>query len=220
MPVRAAIYARSSTRSQAERQTTRYQVEACAAFALARGYDVVAELVDESVSGKVLMVERPAGNEVIELAAAGRCDVVLVFRFDRIARSSADLISTDRALRAGGANLLSVVESDSVANTEPLDFFGDFAERELVAISQRMTVGRDRVAREGRWMGGPPSLLATTRTYLDISSHRNATLGECPRRISRAPCLIVLPRVLRPSQKLDDSTLSACSPAVGTRGTM
>lgn len=155
MSVRAAIYARSSTRGQTERQTTRYQVEACRAFARAQGYEVVAELVDESVSGRVPMIERLAGNEVVELATRGVCDVVLVFRFDRIARNSADLISTDRVLRAAGANLLSVAESGSVEDEGPLASFGEFAERELVAISQRMSVGRDRVARDGRWMGGP-----------------------------------------------------------------
>jgi site-specific DNA recombinase len=153
--VRAAIYARSSTRGQTERQTTLYQVEACRAFAQAQGYEVVAELVDESTSGRVPMIERLAGNEVVELATRGLCDVVLVFRFDRIARNSADLISTDRVLRAAGTNLLSVAESNSVEDEDPLDSFGDFAERESVAISQRMSVGRDRVARDGRWMGGP-----------------------------------------------------------------
>jgi site-specific DNA recombinase len=153
--VRAAIYARSSTRGQTERQTTLYQVEACRAFAQAQGYEVVAELVDESTSGRVPMIERLAGNEVVELATRGLCDVVLVFRFDRIARNSADLISTDRVLRAAGTNLLSVAESDSAEDEDPLTSFGDFAERELVAISQRMSVGRDRVARDGRWMGGP-----------------------------------------------------------------
>jgi site-specific DNA recombinase len=152
---RAVIYARSSTKGQTERQTTLYQIEACRAFAQARGHEVVAELVDESVSGAVPMIERLAGNEVLELATQGRCDVVLVFRFDRIARSSADLILTDRLLRAAGVNLLSAAESDSGANEESLVSFGEFAERELVAISQRMSVGRDRVAREGRWMGGP-----------------------------------------------------------------
>jgi site-specific DNA recombinase len=152
--VRAAIYARSSTRGQTERQTTRYQIEACQTFANAHGHEIVAELVDESISGSVPMNERPAGNELLELAVQGRCDEVLVFRFDRVARNSADLISTDRVLHAAGADLWSVTESHSLP-TEPLESFGDFAERELAAISQRMSVGRDRVAREGRWMGGP-----------------------------------------------------------------
>lgn len=155
MPVRAVIYARSSTRGQTERQTTRYQVEACRAFAQAHGHEVVAELVDESVSGRAPMTERPAGNEVMELATRGLCDVVVVFRFDRIARSSTDLISTDRVLRAAGANLLSVTECDAVTDGELLSSVGEFAERELVAISQRMSSGRDRVARQGRWVGGP-----------------------------------------------------------------
>jgi site-specific DNA recombinase len=101
------------------------------------------------------MVQRPAGGEVLQLATQGRCDVVLVFRVDRTARCSADLIATDRLFRAAGSDLLSVSESGSVRNDEALASFGDFAERELVAISQRLSVGRDRVAREGRWVGGP-----------------------------------------------------------------
>jgi site-specific DNA recombinase len=137
-----------------ERQTTRYQVESCRDFELARQYEVIAELADEFVSGTVPMADRVAGGEVLDLARRGRCDVVLVFRFDRVARSASDLIATDRVLRDAGANLWSVAESDSVSE-EPLGSFGDFAERELVAIAQRMSVGRDRVAREGRWVGGP-----------------------------------------------------------------
>lgn len=58
MSIRAVIYARSSTRGQRERHTTRYQVEACRTLAMARAYEVVAELVDESVSGRVPMIER------------------------------------------------------------------------------------------------------------------------------------------------------------------
>jgi site-specific DNA recombinase len=155
VPIRAVIYARSSTRGQTERQTTRYQVEACRAFARSRNYEVVAGLVDEAVSGRVPMIERLGGNEVLELATQSRCDVVLTFRFDRIARSSADLIAADRVLRAAGVDLLSAAESDATTGGEPLRSFGEFAERELAAISQRMSVGRDRIARQGRWMGGP-----------------------------------------------------------------
>jgi site-specific DNA recombinase len=101
------------------------------------------------------MAERPSGGDVLEMAAQRRCDVVLVFRFDRIARCSADLILTDRLLRDAGADLRSVGEPELVAAERPLGPVGDFAEQELVALSQRMTVGRDRVAREGRWVGGP-----------------------------------------------------------------
>jgi site-specific DNA recombinase len=149
------IYARSSTRGQAERQTTRYQVEACRAFANARGHEVVAELIDESRSGNIPIDERPAGNELIELATHNKCDVILVFRFDRVARNATDLIATDRVLRAASVSLWSITESHDRSDSEPLASVGDFAARELTAISHRMSVGRDRVAREGRWVGGP-----------------------------------------------------------------
>jgi site-specific DNA recombinase len=154
MSIRAVIYARSSTRAQMERQTTRYQVEACREYANARGHDVIAELIDESVSGTVRMAERVAGSELLEITATRRCEVVLVFRFDRIARSSADLIATGRILRESGVGLWSVAESVWLSEVSAYSI-GGFAERELDAISQRMSVGRDLVAREGRWVGGP-----------------------------------------------------------------
>jgi site-specific DNA recombinase len=153
VPLRAVIYARSSTRAQTERHTTRYQVEACGALARQRGYPVIAELVDEGISGKVPLSERPAGVQVLELAAKGRCDVVLVFRFDRVARSASDLLAADRMLRDAGATFLSVSEPEN--GDAGLRSLGDFAEHELVAISQRMSVGRDRSARQGRWVAGP-----------------------------------------------------------------
>ncbi len=81
-PVRATLLSDSSTDSQLL-DLRRYVRE--------RGWDIFREYVDEGISGT--KDSRPALNELMNDAKKRRFDVVLVWRFDRFARSTRHLIN-------------------------------------------------------------------------------------------------------------------------------
>jgi len=83
---RIAIYARVSTTDQ----STESQLLDLRRYTRERGWTIFKEYVDEGVSGT--KDSRPALNELMNSAKKRRFDVVLVWRFDRFARSTKHLI--------------------------------------------------------------------------------------------------------------------------------
>ncbi|RUR01424.1 recombinase family protein [Labedella endophytica] len=93
-PTRAAIYARQSI---AEPEGIRRQVEACTALASARGYEVVATYEDNNVSGYKSRGAGTAFDRMLSDARAGRFDVLIVRKLDRLGRSLSTIESLTTA---------------------------------------------------------------------------------------------------------------------------
>jgi site-specific DNA recombinase len=84
---KAAGYIRVSTDEQAARGFgLEVQEKAVRAFAESQGYELVEVVADPGVSGATRPAERPGFAKLIELAAAGAFSVLLVWKFDRLAR--------------------------------------------------------------------------------------------------------------------------------------
>ncbi len=88
-PVRAAIYARVSTASG---QDVGLQIDELRDVANQRNY-AVSEFVDEGISGAKGERERPGLERLMTAVRSGKVDVILVWRFDRFARSTSHLLS-------------------------------------------------------------------------------------------------------------------------------
>ena len=80
--LRAAIYCRVSTTDQ----STEMQATMLREYADRRGWQITDEYIDEGVSGT--KDRRPALDRLIADARRRRFDAVVVFRFDRFARSA------------------------------------------------------------------------------------------------------------------------------------
>ena len=85
MSKRAAIYARVSTDEQTKGYSLSTQIEACREYAAHQGYLVVDEFKDD-YSGAAY--DRPALNNLRELASSDHLEVVVVYDVDRLARKS------------------------------------------------------------------------------------------------------------------------------------
>lgn len=81
--MRAAIYARQSVE---ESEGIARQVEDCRSVAELRGFDVVDEYIDDNVSGYKLRGGGSAYARMLEDARAGRFDVLIVRKLDRLTR--------------------------------------------------------------------------------------------------------------------------------------
>src|SRR5438876_7861325 len=85
--MKIALYARVST----DGQDPEVQLAALRAHAVQRGWEIVEEFVDRGVSGA--KERRPALDRLMKAAWAGRFQGVVVWRFDRFARSVRHLVT-------------------------------------------------------------------------------------------------------------------------------
>lgn len=144
-PLRAAIYARQSV---SEPEGIKRQIEACAALAASRDYEVVATYEDDAVSGYKSRGVGTAFDRMLDDARAGRFDVLIVRKLDRLGRSLAALealtaakvntVTTDGALdlaSPSGRLVANVLTSVARAEVEVK------AERRVFANADRRTKG-------------------------------------------------------------------------------
>lgn len=155
----AVGYLRVSTEEQAQSGFgLDAQDEAVRAFAKAVGLELVDVISDPGVSGTVRPADRPGFAKVLELARERRFSVLLVKRFDRVARSIALAVSTSAELDAvHGVTIRSVTESIDTGSPAGKMIFGvlsAMAEAERDAIIDRTKGGRMQKAGQGGFAGG------------------------------------------------------------------
>jgi site-specific DNA recombinase len=157
-PIRVACYARVSTEDQAERQTVAAQTDFLRRYCDLHGLPVAGVYVDDGVSGATPLEDRPEGRRLLEDAESGAFTAILVYRLDRLGRSLKSLLAAHERLDAAGVAVRSGTEPFDTAS--PIGKFlfsllGSMAELERSTIAERTTRGRDRVAGEGKYTGGP-----------------------------------------------------------------
>lgn len=85
--MKAVTYSRVSTDEQKENGTElKGQAERCREYVRRLGYEIVAELEDGGISGKIPIAQRPAGAELYRLVYSRAVDAVILTRSDRLSR--------------------------------------------------------------------------------------------------------------------------------------
>src|SRR5829696_3061888 len=155
-PKRAILYARVSTKKQAEEDhySLPQQLEALRGYAAREGYDVLEEVEDRGYSGASL--ERPGMDRVRDLVAAGGVSVVLAQDRDRFAREPAYHYLLKREFAEYGTKLKALNDrGDESPEGELTDGILDqLAKYERAKTTERTRRGRLRRAREGKIIGG------------------------------------------------------------------
>ena len=163
--MRAAAYARISVadRENLQFSSIEAQVEAITAYIKsqgATGWTLVGEpYIDDGYSGA--KSDRPALTRMLNDAAEGGIDVVVVHRFDRFSRSQRDFLNLLHTLEQHGVSFASV--SQQLDTSTPmgrcmLNVMTAFAQMEREVIAERT---RDKIhasRRRGMWTGGRPVL--------------------------------------------------------------
>lgn len=162
---RCAIYTRKSTEEGLDQafNSLDAQREACAAYILSQsneGWEAVSDSYDDGGwSGGNL--ERPALRQLLADVEAGRVDIIVVYKVDRLTRSLADFARIVDILDKTGASFVSVTQAFNTTNSMgrlTLNVLLSFAQFEREVTSERI---RDKIAaskRKGMWMGGPVPL--------------------------------------------------------------
>ncbi len=155
---RVSIYVRTSSEDQAERGTIQNQLDFLRNFVKLYGLDVADEYVDDGVTGTLALADRPEGRRLLEDARAGRFDEIIVYRLDRLGRTLRSLLDAHDQLLPLGVTIRSATEpfdTGTPVGTFLFQLLGGLAQLDRSTILERMTMGRDRVAKAGRWTGGP-----------------------------------------------------------------
>lgn len=160
---RFAVYCRVSSEEQAEKGTIEGQVEYAKKYLNlfspeSEGAEY-AFYLDEGVSGTLPLGERPAGARMLADAAAGGFDALFVYRLDRLARSVRHVLDTYELLEKRGIALKSMVEAFDTGTPTGKFFMtmlASIAALERDTILERTSLGKERSARQGKWVSGPP----------------------------------------------------------------
>jgi DNA invertase Pin-like site-specific DNA recombinase len=149
---RAAIYARVSTNSQ----NPDMQLAELRAYCQNRGWQVVGEFVDTGISGS--KEKRPALDRLVALCRKRALDAVVVYRYDRFARSLRQLVNALEEFRSLGVDFVSLHEGVDTSTPNGRLVFGIFAsiaefEREL--IRDRVRSGLAAARARGKQLGRP-----------------------------------------------------------------
>lgn len=154
-----AIYCRVSTEDQAEARTIENQVEFAQKYCDMHNLKIYKFYLDDGVSGGMPVGERPAGHQLLADGRTRCFARVYVYRLDRLARTTLDLLRTHEQLQALGIALKSMTENFDTSTPSGKFFMttlGGIAEIERATIAERMRLGKIRALKEGRWPGGPP----------------------------------------------------------------
>jgi len=151
--LRTALYLRVSTIDQ----KPDLQYDSLRDYATRTGLEVVGEYLDIAVSGR--REGRPQLNTLMASARDRELDCVLVWKFDRFARSTRHLLTALEEFNHLGVRFISV--QDQIDTASPMGkamftIIGAMAELESSLISERVTAGMKAAAARGKHLGRPP----------------------------------------------------------------
>lgn len=154
---RAVIYARVSTAGQVPGTSLTGQLEACREAAARHGWEITAEHVDAGESGA--NAERPALAEVMNSVESGAVEALIVYRLDRLARSTIHLLTLVQRLEAAGVRLVSTseaIDTRTPTGRMTMTVLGSVAELERETIRTRTREGVTRRVAQGGWVSSTP----------------------------------------------------------------
>jgi DNA invertase Pin-like site-specific DNA recombinase len=188
MMKRAVLYMRVSSVDQHPES----QLHDLRAMAAQRGYEIVREYTDK-ISGT--RAKRPGLDELLHDARHGRFDVLLVWSFDRVARSVKHFLEVLDELTHLKVEFISFrenIDTGGPLGRAMIVIIGAIAELERNLIIERVRAGMRRAKLEGRHIGRRP--LELDRAAIVHDRERGLSLSELAdlHRISRTTVMRVL----------------------------
>jgi len=150
--IRVALYSRVST----EVQNTDGQEAEMQEYAKNRGWEVTRIYRDKMSGAKS---SRPALDELMADARRGAFRCILVWKFDRFARSVSHLLQALETFKILGIEFVSISEQvDTSTPTGKMVFtvLGAVAELERTLIAERVKMGLQNARNKGKRLGRPP----------------------------------------------------------------
>lgn len=151
--MRTALYARISTN---DKQDVSMQVREFEEFCRSRNWYVVDQYIDSGISGS--RERRPQLDRLLADARKRKFDAVLVYRFDRFARSMRQLVNALGEFQSLGIEFISLHEGIDTSTPNGRLIFGimaSIAEFERELIRDRVRSGIQNARAKGKRLGRP-----------------------------------------------------------------
>ncbi len=188
---RVAVYVRVSTKGQ----SVDMQLNDLERYASERRLNVFKVYQDEGVSGT--KEKRPALDELMNDAGKRRFDAVLVWRFDRFARSTRHLVTALHEFRNLGIDFISYQEN--IDTSSPLGeaiftIISAMSKLERDIIAERVKGGLRKARAKGKRLGRPKSKIDTdkvieyrkqNKSIRQIATALNLSKGTVQRALER-----------------------------------
>lgn len=129
-----------------------------------RGWEIVGEYVDAGISGA--KDSRPELNRLMADAHRRRFDAVVVWKFDRFARSVSHLLRALETFQSLGIEFVSLTEGvDTLTPAGKMIFtvLGAVAELERSLIRERVKAGLRNARAKGKHVGRPRAILDASK---------------------------------------------------------
>ena len=151
---RVAIYARVSTLDRGQNPET--QLITLRDYAEHRDFEIVGEYIDYASGTRE---DRPQYQALLEAARKRQVDVVLVWRYDRFARSTQALVQALKEFQGLGVDFISYQENIDTTTPQGEMIFtvmASLAQFESALISERVKAGMARAKAQGKRISRAP----------------------------------------------------------------
>jgi DNA invertase Pin-like site-specific DNA recombinase len=178
---RTALYLRVST----PEQKPHLQHDGLRGYAARAGLEVVQDYCDVAVSGR--REGRPRLNALMAAARNREIDCVLVWKFDRFARSTRHLLAALEGFDHLGIRFISVqdqIDTDSPLGRAMFTIIGAMAELESSLISERVTAGMKAAEARGKHLGHPPLSPRTVSEIEVLAASTDLSVRQIQREIA------------------------------------
>jgi DNA invertase Pin-like site-specific DNA recombinase len=202
--MRVALYARVSTLNG---QHPEMQLSELREYGARRGWQIIAEYVDEGVSGS--RERRPQLDRLMADAHRRKFDAVLVWKIDRFGRSLRHLVNALADLDAYGVAFVSLRDNLDLSTPSGRLMFqviGAMSEFEKALIQERVRAGLRNAVARGVRLGRPKRkvdaaeiarLRASGASWREVAERMGIGVGTAVRALQQA---LQIPQEITPSK--------------------
>ena len=185
--MKAGIYTRVSTESQ----SVDMQLSDLRSFARQKGFEVYKEYCDIGISGS--KDSRPQLDMLMDDARKKKINIVLVWKFDRFARSTRHLINALHEFNYLNVNFISYTENIDTSSPVGKALFtmiSAMAEFERDLIRERVKSGLDKAKKKGIRLGRPSLMTEELREAIRILNDAGHSIRAIAKKIKLSPSLV------------------------------
>ena len=179
---RIALYARVST----DKQTCENQLQELRTIAERMNYTIVAEFVDNGISGMKTRQNRPALDQLMKSATQRKFDMVMCWSIDRLGRSLQNLVEILNELQALKIDLFFLqqgMDTSTPSGRMIFSVFGAIGEFERDLIRERVIAGQKRAVANGVKIGRPSKMNDGLRSAIQLLREKGMGIKQIAREL-------------------------------------
>jgi DNA invertase Pin-like site-specific DNA recombinase len=179
---RIALYARVST----DKQTCENQLQELRTIAERMNCTIVAEFVDNGISGMKTRQNRPALDQLMKSATQRKFDMVICWSIDRLGRSLQNLVEILNELQALKIDLFFLqqgMDTSTPSGRMIFSVFGAIGEFERNLIRERVIAGQKRAVANGVKIGRPSKMNDGLRSAIRLLREKGMGIKQIAREL-------------------------------------